>query len=95
MTIFPLAIFACRLVVLHSISLFTNKAYMLLNTVSENRQWDRCPTKLSIGLSKLIHGHYMSREQPPACKDWRGHSTNNTTHPNGMAPTWQEKTLIL
>ena len=43
-SMFPLAIFACRLVVLHSISLSTNNTYMLPSTVSQNWQWDRCQT---------------------------------------------------
>ena len=42
---------------------------MLPNTVSENRQWDRYPTRLRIGHIKLTHGHYMSSEQPPTCED--------------------------
>ena len=39
------------------------------NTVSENRQWEKCPIRLRIGHSKLTHGHYMSREQPPICEN--------------------------
>ena len=42
---------------------------MLPNTVCENRQWERCLTRLRIGHSKLTHGHYISREQPPTCED--------------------------
>ena len=42
---------------------------MLPNTVCENRQWERCLTRLRIGYSKLKHGHYMSREQSPTCED--------------------------
>ena len=42
--------------------------YTLHNTVSENRQWDRRPTGLRIGHSKLTHGHFMSREQPQHVK---------------------------
>ena len=38
--------------------------YMLPNNVCENRQWERCLTRLRIGHSELTHGHYMSREQP-------------------------------
>ena len=41
---------------------------MLPNTLSENQQWDRCPTRLRIGHSKRTHGHYMSREQPQHVK---------------------------
>ena len=47
----------------------TDNIYMLPNTVCENRQWERCLTRLRIGHSKLTHGHYMSREQPPICED--------------------------
>ena len=43
--------------------------YTLAHAVSENRQWDRCPTRLRIGHIKLTHGHYKSREQPPTCED--------------------------
>ena len=43
---------------------FSFHKYMLPNTVSEKRQWDRCPTRSRIGHSKLTHGHYMSRDQP-------------------------------
>ena len=49
----------------------TDSIYMLPNTVCENRQWERCLTRLRIGHSKLTHRHYMSREQPLACKDCR------------------------
>ena len=42
---------------------------MLPNTVCESRQGERCLTRLGIGNSKLTHGHYMSREQPPTCED--------------------------
>ena len=43
---------------------------MLPSTVSENRQLDRCPIRLSIGHSKITHGHYMSRKQLPTYEDW-------------------------
>ena len=66
--IFLLAIFAWRLVVLSSLSLSTNNIFMLPNTVSENRQWDRCPTRLRTGHRKLAHGHIMSKEQPQNLK---------------------------
>ena len=62
--IFPLKIFKCRLVVLSSIFHFKNHTYMLSNTVSKNRQWDRCQTIIRIGHSKLTHGHFTSRNNP-------------------------------
>ena len=46
-----------------------HRLYMLPNTVRENRQWERCLTRLRIGHIKLTHGPYMSREQPPTCED--------------------------
>ena len=45
------------------------KIYVLPNTVCENRQWERCLTRLRIGHSKLTHGHYIFREQSPTCED--------------------------
>ena len=57
----------------------TNNTYILPNTVSDNREWVRYPARLRIG-----HRHYMSREQPPTCEDWKIRSINNKTHPNGM-----------
>ena len=43
------------------------------------------PNKIKDGHGKLTQRHYMSREQPPTCEDWRRHSTNNKTHPNGTS----------
>ena len=62
---------------------------VLPNTVSENRQWERCPTRQMIGLSKFTHGHNISREQPSTREDCRRQYTNNKTHPNGMPLTQQ------
>ena len=44
---------------------------MLTQTVNESRQRERCPARLGLGHSKLIHGHNMSREQIPTCEDCR------------------------
>ena len=43
--------------------------YLLPNIVCKKRQRERCQTRLSIGHSKLTHGHCMSREQAPTCED--------------------------
>ena len=42
---------------------------MLPNTVWENRQWDRCLTRLRIGNIKFTRGNYISREQLHTCED--------------------------
>ena len=80
--IVSLSNFACRLVVFCSASLSTNITHMLPNTVSESRQWDGCPTRLMMGHCKFTYGHYMSREHPLTCEDWRRHHAKNKTHPN-------------